>query len=59
MLNSRTLGWTGLLLMLAGTFGFLFVADDRRHIGELIGVGSIMAVGVVSVGLSWYLRRKA
>lgn len=50
--------WIGLALILAGTFGFLFVADDLRHLGELIGVGTILALGIVSLTLSWYLRRK-
>lgn len=38
---------TGLLLMLIGALGFLTVADDLRHTGEILGVSAILAAGAV------------
>jgi hypothetical protein len=42
---------TGLALVGIAVIGFLTVADDLRHIGELVGVGSIMLSGLVLLGL--------
>jgi len=38
----RVVGW---LLMALGVVGFLTVADDLRHIGEVLGVTSVLLVG--------------
>ena len=37
----------GALLLFAGCFGFVTVADDLRHKGELFAVGGILVAGVV------------
>ena len=50
------LRWIGIILTLAGIGGFFTVADDLRHKGELMGVGTILAIGVVLFALSF--RRK-
>jgi hypothetical protein len=41
--------------------GFLTVADDLRHIGELIGVASIGVVGLAATAISHIViqRRRA
>lgn len=36
----------GVLLVVAAGVGFLVVADDLRHPGELFGVGSILIAGL-------------
>jgi hypothetical protein len=38
---------TGSLLVVVGCIGLVTVADDVRHTGELIGVGGILAAGLV------------
>ena len=51
--------WTGVFgvaLMLLGVAGFLTVADDLRHKGELFGVGAVLASGLILVAVS---RRRA
>jgi uncharacterized YccA/Bax inhibitor family protein len=42
----------GVLLVVCAVAGFLTVADDFRHKGELLAVGSIGALGLVLVALS-------
>lgn len=37
----------GAFLVAIGLAGFLTVADDIRHAGEILGIGSILAAGVV------------
>lgn len=37
----------GSILLLIGALGFLTVADDIRHTGELVGVCAILAAGAV------------
>lgn len=37
----------GALLVLIAAAGFLTVADDLRHVGELLGVGSILLIGLL------------
>ena len=44
---------TGVVLVAVAIVGFLTVADDLRHIGELIGVGSILVAGLLLFGLSF------
>jgi hypothetical protein len=38
------------VLVVLGVIGFLTVADDWRHKGELIGVGSVLVGGIILVG---------
>ena len=52
----RVLRWLGFILIAVGVLGFLTVADDMRHTGELIGVGSIVAAGLVLVAVSMSKR---
>lgn len=40
----------GASLVALGMIGFLTVADDLRHTGEVLGVGSILVAGVLLVG---------
>jgi hypothetical protein len=42
----------GGLLVISAIVGFLTVADDLRHKGELFGMGSILVGGLVLVALS-------
>jgi hypothetical protein len=37
----------GVVLVMAGALGFLTVADDLRHKGELAGVGGVLSAGCV------------
>ena len=42
--------WTrilGVILILLGSLGFLTVADDFRHKGELFGVSAVFATGLI------------
>lgn len=39
----------GILLIVVGCLGFVTVADDLRHTGELFGVAAILAIGIVLV----------
>jgi hypothetical protein len=38
---------TGILLALVGLLGYFTVADDLRHVGEFVGVTSILIAGFV------------
>ena len=38
--------WTGAVLLLVGLAGFLTVADDLRHTGELVGVGGVVCAAL-------------
>ena len=49
----------GVFLILLGIVGFLTVADDFRHMGELLGVGSILVSGLLLLGWSFCLRQKS
>jgi 4-hydroxybenzoate polyprenyltransferase len=40
----RPVGW---LLVALSLVGFLTVADDLRHVGEVLGVASLLVVGVL------------
>ncbi len=42
----------GGLLVASGIVGFLTVADDLRHKGELLAVGSILIAGLILLALS-------
>jgi len=37
----------GSFLILGGVFGFFIVADEFKHIGELIGVSGIFLAGII------------
>lgn len=37
----------GALLAVIGAAGFLTVADDLHHVGEVLGVGSIFFIGIL------------
>lgn len=43
---SRRVGW---VLVVTAAVGFLTVADDARHVGELFGVGSVLFIGLLLV----------
>jgi hypothetical protein len=45
----KLLRWIGVALVVAGILGFFTVADDLRHTGELMGVGSILLLGIVLI----------
>jgi hypothetical protein len=45
--SRRWLGIAGVVLVLAGGIGFMTVADDVRHGGEIVGVGTISLAGVL------------
>jgi len=47
----------GIILILAGIIGFLTIADDLRHKGELLGVGSILMGGLVLLAVSFRSKR--
>jgi len=49
--------WFGSLLALTGLFGFITVADDLRHTGELVAVCAVFLFGVVLIALAVYARR--
>jgi drug/metabolite transporter (DMT)-like permease len=42
----------GVALILLGVIGFLTVADDLRHTGELLGVSAVLVSGVVLAAIS-------
>jgi hypothetical protein len=50
----------GSFLILCGVFGFLIVADELRHTGELIGVSCIFLAGIILliVGFNLTIFRK-
>ena len=48
-IRSRTLQFAGTCLIALCVAGFLTIADDLRHTGEVIGVGAIGVVGVLLV----------
>jgi hypothetical protein len=55
----RTLRAVGIVLVLLSGLGFLTVADDLRHVGELVGVSAVGIVGaVVGVGAHLALRKR-
>ena len=41
----------GVALILLGLLGFLTVADDLRHTGELLAVGAVLVSGIVLVAI--------
>lgn len=47
----------GIILILIGIIGFLTVADDLRHKGELVGVGAILIGGLVLLAVSFHPSR--
>ncbi len=53
----KLLRWLGFFLMILCAAGFLTVADDLRHIGEIAGVGLIGVAGLVLVIVERLARR--
>ena len=47
----------GVVLIVLCALGFLTVADDLRHKGELIGVGSIGVAGIAALLIDEVRRR--
>ena len=46
----RVVRWprlAGSLLVLVGVVGFVTVADDLRHVGEILGVASVLLTGLL------------
>lgn len=39
--------YVGTFFVIAGIVGFFTVADDLRHVGEILGVASIVVAGIV------------
>ncbi|MBZ5536365.1 MAG: hypothetical protein LAO31_10455 [Acidobacteriia bacterium] len=54
----KTLRLAGILLIVLSGIGFLTVADDLRHVGELVGVSAIGIVGVIAVTVAHLSLRK-
>ena len=52
----NTWRWIGIVLTVLGIAGFFTIADDLRHHGELIGVGTILALGMIALVVSWFRR---
>jgi uncharacterized membrane protein (UPF0136 family) len=48
--NRTWLRASGSLIVSLGIVGFLTVADDLRHLGEVLGVGSVFLIGALLVG---------
>ncbi len=48
----------GIILILMGMIGFLTIADDLRHKGELLGVGSVSIGGLVLLAVSFRPKLK-
>lgn len=53
------LRWMGIVLITFGILGFMTVADDLRHTGELMGVGAILVVGIVTLAVAFWSRKRA
>lgn len=48
--RSRSMSWSrrvGIVFVVLGTVGFVTVADDLRHVGEVLAVGSVLFIGLV------------
>ena len=52
------LRFIGVALIIISVIGFLTVADDLRHKGELLAVGSILLLGLLSLLVSLIRRQK-
>ena len=50
----KTLRWIGIVLTAIGIAGFFTVADDLRHTGELMGVGTVLALGLIALAASFW-----
>jgi len=52
--------WTrvvGVMCVVLGLAGYLTVADDLRHRGELFGVSLVVAAGLILFGISFRRAR--
>ena len=54
----KTLRFAGIFLIAVAGIGFLTVADDLRHVGELVGVSAVGFVGVVLAVVAHLCLRK-
>ena len=55
----KALRTVGILLILVSGLGFLTIADDLRHVGEIVGVSAVGVVGVaVAVRTHLALRKR-
>ena len=43
----------GSLLVAISVVGFVTIADDLRHVGEILGVGSVLVIGLLLLVASW------
>jgi hypothetical protein len=43
----------GCILVAMGILGIFTVADDLRHVGEILGVSSVLVIGLLLVAASW------
>ena len=50
----KTIRWIGIVLTAIGIGGFFTVADDLRHTGELMGVGAVLALGLIALAVSFW-----
>lgn len=50
--HNRPLFWLGLALLGTALLGFLFVADDLRHAGELLGCTGLALAGLITLLVS-------
>jgi hypothetical protein len=54
----KVLFWIGIALTVIGIGGYFTVADDLRHKGELIGVSTILLLGLLSLAVYFFNRRR-
>jgi hypothetical protein len=48
----------GILLIVLCAIGFLTVADDLRHVGELVGVSAIGILGVILLVFAQHMLQR-
>jgi hypothetical protein len=53
-IKMNKLRWFGIALVILGVLGFFTVADDLRHKGELMGVSSVLLLGIVILAWVWW-----
>jgi hypothetical protein len=52
----KSLRWIGIVLAVIGIGGFFTVADDLRHTGELMGVGTVLVLGLIALAVSSWMQ---
>jgi hypothetical protein len=55
--NTR-LRWWGVFFAALGVLGYLTVADDLAHTGELVGVTIVFGAGLIMLVISWLRSRR-